>query len=81
MKNYLFAYLDCEMTVCQAYSHVCNELAREGLSEHEKRELLVQKMSLQYHMVDELMYKMGYVKREKSCGRGRYPATVWEVSE
>ena len=81
MKNYLFAYLDCEMTVCQAYSHVCNELAREDLSRHEEIELRVQKMTLQYHMASELMHKMGYVEREKSCGKGRYPATVWEVSE
>lgn len=80
MKNYLFAYLEDEMTVCQVYRHVCNELAGEDLPEHERRKLLVQKMSLQYHMVDELMYNMGYVKREKSCGKGRYPATVWEVA-
>lgn len=81
MKNYLFAYLDCEMTVCQAYRHVCNELASEDLPEHEKTELREQKMTLQYHMANELMHKMGYVEREKSCGEGRYPATVWEVSE
>ena len=81
MKNYLFAYLECEMTVCQAYSHVCNELAREDLSEHEKRKFRAQKKSLQYDMASELMRKMGYVECEKSCGEGRYPATVWEVSE
>lgn len=81
MKNYLFAYLEDEMTVCQAYRHVCNELAGEDLSRHEEIDLRVQKMTLQYHMASELMRKMGYVECEKSCGEGRYPATVWEVSE
>ena len=80
MKNYLFAYLDCEMTVCQAYSHVCNELAREDLSRHEEIELRVQKMILQYHMASELMRKMGYVEHEKPRGESCYPATVWEVA-
>ena len=81
MKNYSFAYLEYEMTVCQAYRRVCNELAREDLPGHERTELCEQKASLQFHMANELMHKMGYVECEKSCGEGRYPATVWEVSE
>ena len=81
MKNYLSAYLENEMTVCQAYRYVCNELAREDLSGHEKTGFRAQKMTLQYHMANELMHKMGYVEHEKPRGEGCYPATVWEVSE
>lgn len=80
MKNYLFAYLEDEMTVCQAYRHVCNELAREDLPEHERTELCEQKTNLQYHMANELMHKMGYVEHEKPRGESCYPATVWEVA-
>ena len=80
MKNYLFAYLENEMTVCQAYRCVCNELAREDLPEPERTELCEQKASLQFHMANELMHKMGYVEHEKPRGEGCYPATVWEVA-
>ena len=45
-----------------------------------RTELCEQKASLQCHMANELMHKMGYVEHEKPRGESCYPATVWEVA-
>lgn len=78
MKDYVMAYLHDEMSVCQAYKCVYDELAKEEISDCRRSELREQKVNLQYHMAVQLMHKMGYVQSEQFRGDNCYPATVWD---
>lgn len=81
MENYVEAWIKQEMTLCEAYKCLYDELAKSGMAEQRTLDLLEQRKQLRAYMADLLMQKMGYVSHNGMPEENCYPAKVWEVAE
>lgn len=81
MKNYVEAWIKQEMTLCEAYKCLHEELLQSGMTEQRTLDLLRQRQRLEGHMACAFMRKMGYVSHDGTPEENCYPAKVWEVAE